>query len=211
MTTPCYLSNEMKPTCNKSILILSLLCFATGLASTYVGFAQSPDFAQLTTQLRATITNKTTSDVVLREAISRLGRVTESPSFWTQIANSTNYTRQHRTRAVFALFRRHGERTGQALALGECLASAKWLDESSVERVTWVFGPFPVEINEGESVYSISVLYGPRIFIRILGDVDEKTFKALIRGTSVSNLKKEPIILQVGYGDDYDEWFRGTP
>ena len=200
----------MQPTRNKCVLNLALLCFAAGMASTLVGFAQAPDFASLTIQLRTVIAERATSDDVLREAISRLGRVTEPPSFWTQIANSTNYSRQHRIRAVFALFRRHGESCGDVLSLGKCLEPAKWLDESSIERVTYVFGHLPIELNEGESVYSISVLDGPKIYIRMPGDIDRETFNALLRGKSVSTLKKEPTILQCGYGDDYDEWFRAA-
>jgi hypothetical protein len=102
------------------------------------------------------------------------------------------------------------------LSLGKCLEPAKWLDESSIERVTYVFGYLPIEVNKGESVYSISFLQGPKIYIRILGDVDQETFNTLLRGKSVANLKKEPTILQIGYGDDYNEWFydawfRGAP
>ena len=68
----------------------------------------------------------------------------------------------------------------------------------------------PVEVNEGETVYSISVLHGPKIFVRLLGDLDQETFTALLRGKGPAHLKKEPTILQCSYDDDYDDWLRGT-
>lgn len=169
-----------------------------------------PDFDQLDIQLRAAITNIAASDDVLLQSISRLGRVTEPASFWAQIADDSSYSIQHRTRAVFALFRRHGEWCGDARSLGACLRPAKWLDQSSVERITYVFGWLPVEVRPGESVYQISVFRGPSVFIRLQGDVDLETLTAFLRGRDTRALKTNPTILECAYGDDYDKWLRGA-
>lgn len=204
------IQTNMSFTSNKSSFKLAILYLAAGILWTSVGQGQVPDFAHLDRQLRATIKDKSTSDSVLRESISRLGRFTESPGFWTEIANDPSYSLCHRTRAVFALFRRHGEWSGEPRSLGKCLAPAKWLNESSIERVTYVLGYLPTEVNPGESVYSITVLSGPKIYIRMRSEVDEETFHALLRGKNVPDLKTEPTILQFGYGDDYDEWLRNV-
>lgn len=200
----------MKSSFNSRFPNPTLPCFIFGMVCIFIGHAQVPDFAKLTVQLRAAITNKTTTDDVLLESISRLGKFSEPPSFWTKIANDPQYSRQHRTRAVFALFRRHGEWSGEAHLLGKCLMPAKWLEESSIEKVPYEFGKLPVDVNPGESVFSISVLHGPSIYVKLAGNVDVETFNALLRGNDVSNLKREPTILQYGYGDDYDDWLRGT-
>lgn len=183
---------------------------AIWMFTAYVAHAQPPpDFEELNSRLLALIADKTTTDQVLLESISRLGRVTEPPAFWNRIADDSGYSRQHRTRAVFALFRRHGERRADVPSLGKCLGKADWLRESIKERVTSMFGPLPAELRPGHSTYSISVLGGPKIYITFPGDVDLVTFKTMLKGNIPADLKADPVIVHIGYGDDYDEWLRG--
>jgi hypothetical protein len=195
---------------NVNSVNLAILCVAANMLWIVIGHAESPDFAQLDHRLRAVIKDKNTSDNDLLEAISRLGKLSEPASFWTQIANDPNYSTRHRTRAVFALFRRHGQWSGEMLSLARCIAPAKWLDESSIERVPYVFGYLPVEVTSGESVYSISVLHSSKIYIRLRGEVNQETFVSLLGGRDVTDLKTEPTILQLGYADGYDDWIRNN-
>ena len=188
-------------------VFVALFTFFLALA----GQAQTiTNFTALDIQLHAAIANTNTPDDLLLESISRLGKITEPPSFWTQIADNTNYSLPHRTRAVFALFRRHGERCGDIQDLRRCLAPAKWLDQSSIQKIPFVFGFLPVEVNSEESIFSISVFYGPKIYIRLRGDVDYKTFVEAIRGEAKEPIKSELIILQCGYADDYEQWLVGS-
>ncbi len=170
---------------------------------------RSPNFSAWDMALHEVITNKGASDELLLQSISRLGRVTEPASFWTRIANDTNYPVSHRTRAVFALLRRHGESTGDLASLGRAIAPAHWLAESTVDRITHVFGRMAIDVNPGssESVFTIRVLNGPNAYIKLQGDVDLDTVSKLIRGEPASNVGS-PTIMQIGYGDDYDEWLR---
>jgi hypothetical protein len=171
----------------------------------------SVDFAKLDNELRATITNAAISDEVLLECISRLGKTTEPASFWTQLANNDAYSIGHRVRAVFALFRRHGQWCGDVGSLGRTLAPARWLDQSNIERVTYVFGNLPIEVNPGESVYRISVLHRASIYVRMQGEVDIATFAGLLRGGHEEAFRSNPRVLECAYGDDYDAWLRNNP
>jgi len=127
------------------------------------------NFVALDNQLRSAITNINTPDSLLLESIAHLGAVTEPPSFWTHIADNTNYTLVHRTRAVFALFRRHGQDHHNIWDLRRCITPANWLKQSPIEKVEQGF--MPVDARPDDTVFSISVLYGPKIFIRLIGHV----------------------------------------
>lgn len=190
--------------------VLALIIALTGLLISSFGmqvaYGQVPDFVRLDEQLHALIKEKSTPDALLLEAISRLGKVTESPAFWTQIANDPSYSSQHRRRAVFALFRRHAEKIGELHLLGEILKPAKWLQESSIVKLPFVFGAVPVDVNPNESIVCISVLYGGDIYIRILGNVEESAVREVLLGKEVKEVSF--VVMQFGYVDGYDEWLR---
>lgn len=164
------------------------------------------NFVALDNQLRSAITNINTPDSLLLESIAHLGAVTEPPSFWTQIADNTNYTLVHRTRAVFALFRRHGQYIHNVWDLRRCLTPANWLKQSPVEKV--VQGFMPVDLRSGDTVFSISVLYGPKIYIRLIGHVEYNAFLRVLLGEGHVDPNSEMLIGEYGYADDYYEWLR---
>ena len=193
---------------SKAVLVMAILCFySTGLW-TVVGYGQVPDFARLDDQLHALIKDKSTPDPTLLEAISRLGKISEPPAFWIQIANDPGYTIQHRRRAVFALFRRHAEYVRELHLLGQFLESSEWFQERSVEKVPFVFGWVPVPPAPNEIIFTISVLGGWKIYMRVAGDVEESTVREILSGKEGEGLDMDLIITQYGYGDDYDEWLR---
>jgi len=53
------------------------------------------------------IADRETNDDDLKEAISRLGKMSEPISFWNNIIKTPAYSVQHRRRCVEALLRRH--------------------------------------------------------------------------------------------------------
>ena len=72
----------------------------------------------------------------------------------------------------------------------------------------FVFGWVPVAPYPNESIFTISVLGGTKIYMRIAGDVEESTVRKVLSGEEGKNLNMELIVTEYGYGDDYDEWLR---
>jgi len=165
------------------------------------------DFAALDLELRSVITNRSTGGAELLEAISRLGPVNEPPQFWTRIANDKSYNLNHRSRAVFALFRRHVP-LGNLAELSGLLAPARWIDEATINQIEPGCGPVPVEQNVGESVFLISPFSRGGIYLRLLGPIDLQQFKSYLKGDPTIKSKPGPAILEIGYSDDYYQWLR---
>jgi hypothetical protein len=171
---------------------------------------QTFSLADIDAVLRSTITNKTASDEALLQAISRLGPRTEPPTFWTEIANDPSYSLWHRTRAVFALFRRHGRTCDSLACLKAVLEPAIWLSESAITKVTPPSGPIPVGTeNPGDTVFQISVFHGPpSIYIRLMGEVPIENFSRVLREQQPMIKAQNAIIFEIGYFDDYDAWLK---
>src|SRR5690349_13054789 len=93
------------PRCHRIVKLALILA----LAETCALSAEPIDFPALDRVLHSVITDRQTSDSNLLQAISRLGPVTEPPSFWWPVIDDSSYSIAHRTRALYALFRRHGE------------------------------------------------------------------------------------------------------
>lgn len=171
------------------------------------------DFVALDADLRAVITNKATSDADLLQAISRFGRVSENPGFWTTIANDESYTALHRSRCVFALFRRHGNHCSGLRQLGNVLAPANWLLEDSILRVENVIGWVPVDVTFGDTIFRIELPHASKdkaasVYIRIAGKVTKSDFIRVIRGLSGAG-PSDYLVQEYGYADDYENWLRG--
>lgn len=163
-------------------------------------------FSALDRSLHSLITNRQTSDVVLLQAISRLGPVTEPPLFWWGVLDDSSFPITHRIRALHALFRRHAETRYAAADLREVMGDGKWFHDATFTKVTYEFGKLPVEVNEGESVFRFTFFGKARIYIRVLGNINEETFAKALKQKS-SPPKDDPIIIQYGYEDDYDRWY----
>ena len=191
-----------------SLIRFAIVASSVALVLGQVGWAQTlTNFETLERELRANITNQHTPDDLLLESISRLGPVAEPASFWTRIADDTNYSLSHRRRAVFALFRRHCDKIGGISDLRRVLMPCAWLKNSRIEKVPFVFGWVPVEVNSGESIFTISVLNGPKIYIRMRGDIDYRRFVSELFGREgEQSANVDMTVLQFGYGDDYEKW-----
>jgi hypothetical protein len=201
------------PRCHRIVKLALILASAEICALS----AEPIDFPALDRALHSVITNRQTSDTVLLQAISRLGPVTEPPSFWWNVIEDSSYSIPHRTRALHALFRRHCETRGSVTDLRNVLGDGKWLHEAACTKVTYVFGWLPVEVNEGESVFMLTVFGSARIYIQVLADIDEEAFAKVLKESpkvvpkvlrpEASHQNVNPAIIRYGYQDDYDRWY----
>jgi hypothetical protein len=176
-------------------------------------------FERLDLQLRSIIQDRNATDESLRQAISRLGPITEPASFWVEITNDPGYSALHRQRCAFAWFRRHGF-GGTLVDIGRMLASATWVDEGNIERLDeknsdglWSDVGLPPFIGvEGESAFAIRVFPESPVrgvvYLRLLGNVSLDTF---IRVVLKGDLNVEPegaipgwhVILEWNVSDEY--------
>ena len=175
----------------------------------------------MTRRCHSIITNRTSTDTELLEAISRLGKTAETPRFWTQVANDPTYGVLHRKRCVMALFRRHGSYQGHAADLANVIDGAKWLHKGDITQVGAITGSIPVDVNIDDTIFLIMVLdqeeqeSGERmkskhfgIYVRVLGKVSLEEFTSVVRTGRPSTGDGNVIIAQYGYADDYEEWLR---
>jgi hypothetical protein len=191
----------------KTLAFLSAVSMIAVLVSNAppVQSQNSVDFERLNAQLLSMITNREASDADLLQAISRLGRVTEPPSFWVKIANDPRYTVKHRKRAIFALLRRHCSHScWTCRELGDTISPGDWINESGIEKITAVTGWFPLVAKPGETVFKISVL-GSDFYLRLLGEVDESVLFAYLRGRGQA-ISSNPEIVEYAFDDGYDDW-----
>lgn len=186
---------------------IALLVIACGCVPAAFPLSAVPaDFAKRDSELRAVIKDRQTSDEDLLQAISRMGKVTEKAEFWKDIADDPTYDTPHRRRVIFALFRRHGQVCTGVVQLARTIGPAKWLQEAKVTKITALTGRIPVDLNLGESVFSFPVLGGPSVYVRVLGDMSSTNFSHLLRQEKSNGDQKDGVILQFGFGDDYDDW-----
>ena len=170
-------------------------------------------------QLRTVIADVHAPDEDVLEAISHLGRHTEKPAFWTQIADNTNYPTLHRARCVLALFRRYVQGEVDLPTVGSDIEPAKWLEQSTIIKFGPEDGlpgnnPIPVDFKEGDSIFQINVLDSWHfIYFRIKGEVTLEQFTSELKGGGENYLTSNKVprlfIEQLGYVDDYDDWLDG--
>jgi hypothetical protein len=166
---------------------------------------QGVDFDSFNRRLISQIENKETTDEMLLQSISRLGKVSEPPTFWTTIANDKTYSIEHRSRCIMALFRRHAQRCSGGRQLSKVLAPVHWLESKDIGRIDVLAGAVPVTPGTDRTVFVIRVLSGAKfaIYISILGKMDTEDFYRMICD---ANGKYNAVVLEYGYADDYDEW-----
>lgn len=181
----------------------------------------NPAFEQMTTKCLSVITNRSSSDGDLLEAISRLGRMSEPATFWTAIIQNPTYGILHRKRCVMALFRRHCSYQAHAADLANVLDAAKWLHSGDITQVGAITGSIPVEVNIDETIFLITVLNREEhetgqdrkskrfgIYMRVPGRVNLEEFRSVVRTGRPSTGDGNIFIAQYGYADDYDDWLR---
>lgn len=192
------------------LLRLALSCILICGFLVHCSGADKVDFEALTKSLRAMISDTETKDTDLEEAISRLGKVSEPASFWSEIFNDPNYSLQHRRRCVQALIRRHAP--GMTLYyLAVFLDRPKWLLDQHITTVNYVVGYIPVQIEPHDTVFHIRLLPGRErdrtdidLYIRVAGKVPREDFSRLLRGwpspQPLPEIAGRPII-EFGFSD----------
>jgi len=149
------------------------------------------------------IANRNISYKELVKAVERLGYETEPPKFWSDIANSTEYTELHRRFAVAELFKRH-IRPGMKLSeLAEVLDSPTWMENSNVRTVESIYGYVPLMRLSPGTVFAVHLFprltgLGWFIYIRISGEIGRDDFLKVLRGYDVEQKVRDAEILEFG-------------
>jgi len=135
------------------------------------------------------ISSSDSSDDQVREAISSLDpivpdrpilvltpRVTgvlrqppEHANFWLQISTNKTFSREHRLRAIAALFRRHAVSCRTLRDLRTLIDSPDWRKECTVREVRRLMAPAPVFFSLDRSIITISIM--PELHARYQVDV----------------------------------------
>jgi hypothetical protein len=166
------------------------------------------DYQVLTRRLQGTIISHETSLDELDEAISRLGSLAENTTFWTRIANDSSYSLPHRSKCIFALFRRHGLLGGCISLLAERLARPTWLRDEDIEEITVITGWIPVGTSPDCTVFRLKVLSDTySIYLKVLGtDIDRAQLSRVLRQNSFwQSGMKDALIMQIGLFDEFTE------
>lgn len=152
------------------------------------------------------ISNKNTTDHDLAWVLYSLGSITESPQFWSAIANDSAYRVSHRRFCVFQLFRRHvppGENIAEMAVL---LDQPRWVSDQDILIVTALGGKIPVKWTFEDTVFVLDVLPKSEdrwaVYLKISGKVDRDGFICLIRGTAPVWSRTSASVLEVGFTSD---------
>jgi hypothetical protein len=124
------------------------------------------------------------------EAVRRLGRANEPPSFWTAIANDPTYPLAHRRTAVLQLFMRHVAPGTPLAQLVRILDGAPWLEDEDVALVEDIGGFAGLTTGLGDIAFRITVLpdsdAGAFVFLALDATLDRLAFAATVRGGGIA-------------------------
>ncbi len=152
------------------------------------------------------ISNSDSSDDAVREAISSLDPIVpdkpilviaprvigflrqppEDASFWLQIGTNKTFSREHRLRAIAALFRRHAVSCHTLRDLRKLIESPDLRKECIVRRVTHLRSPAPVAVSLDSSIIKISIM--PKSDARYQVDVWMRLAKSRMADADVHGL-----------------------
>src|SRR5947209_7648586 len=147
--------------------------------------------------LFSTIAKRGTAAPKLDEAIARLPMPpNEPPQFWSRIANDPTYSRYHRRRAVFQLFRRHIHVGMRLSEVAHLLNRPTWLHASDIVEIKYILGKIPVRTDPRDTVFVLLVPPVPRqntaaIYVRVTGKIAQWEFRSLLLGTGKARLQTE--------------------
>ncbi|MBW8039908.1 MAG: hypothetical protein FVQ85_07920 [Planctomycetes bacterium] len=171
------------------------------LIATCLGCAKKED----TNTPLSTIANEKVRYKELVKVVQKLGPATESPKFWSDIANSTEYTKLHRRLAVVELFRRHALSGMKLSHLVQILDNPVWLEDSNVRIITILAGYIPLKELSPGTVFEIHVfpeLTGLEwsIYLRVSGKIRQDDFLKVLHGQEVEQEIIDVKILEIGLG-----------
>ena len=156
--------------------------------------------------LLLTIADPKTNRDALIQAIQDLTQdVVEPAQFWADIANNVEYSKDHRRRAIFELFRRHVAPGMTIFELAKILDNPNWLAEEDIYVIIDLAGEIPVELTADDTVFVLNIFpdlpdgryQNWAIYLRVSGKVDTQDFFNLLQGDeTVSSSVKEAEILE---------------
>jgi len=148
----------------------------------------------------------------LLQAIRKLGPVTESERYWTDIANSKSYSKEHRRLAVFLLFKRFISPGITLYELARILDMPGWLTKEDITIVTVQGGKIPVTWSFEDTIFVLTVFPDVQdtnnryanwaIYLKVAGKIKRDEFIEIIHGKPVSENVKNAELLQIGFSPD---------
>jgi hypothetical protein len=151
------------------------------------------------------IANKNIDDGQLMSAIRALGRTTEPPYFWTNIANNKEYRLAHRRHAIFQLFSRHVRPKKKLSDVALVLKEPNWLEDRDLAIIEDLAGHIPVQLTSHNTVFVIYVLPELRpsdrfmVFLSVSGNIERNEFLRLLRGEEVDQTTKDSWVIEIGF------------
>lgn len=143
-------------------------------------------------ELLITIADPQIDEETLADAIQALGTVDEDAQFWADITNSSQYSQQHRRRAVFALFQRHIYPPITLGELADILDNPSWIKSEDIGVVGELAGEIPVIYNPEDTVFVLPIF--PEvpdghyafwaIYLRVEGKIAAETLGNILYGRS---------------------------
>jgi hypothetical protein len=161
------------------------------------------DFNVLTRQLQGIIADRRSAPSDLQQAILRLGPVSESPKFWSRIANDASYSANQRQACIMALLQRHGHSAAELRDLAALLNQPTWLKDRDIENVIMNFGPMPVQWTPDDTVIVFRVF--PElptlaiVYVKLAGKVDRALVSRILRSESSGPLEGGQLILDIAF------------
>ncbi len=88
------------------------------------------------------------------DGVSRLKGNTPSADL-RKVADNDSFAREKRAEAIFSLFVNHLKLSQGAAKVGETLKAEKWLNDSSLERLSVLIGWLPVKMTFEDTVFCL--------------------------------------------------------
>jgi hypothetical protein len=151
----------------------------------------------------STIARRDVEEAEFMRAIESLGAVTESPRFWTDLANSPDFGKIRRGHCVMQLFRRHVPPGTKLSGLGRVLDRPDWLRDEDVDVVADLGGKVPVRWTLEDTVFVLRVVpelpgKSEAVYLRVSGKVDRGAFLKALRGQEVDPGTADATVLEIG-------------
>jgi len=149
------------------------------------------------------ISDKNTEYTKLIKVVQQLGPVRESSKFWSDIANSKEYTKRHRRVAVFELIKRHVTPGMYLSQLTDIFDKPTWLENRNLNHILVIAATVPLKKFSPGTLFSLKVLPGQAenrliVYWRISGDISRDDFLKVMWGQDVKQCIKDTRILEVG-------------
>ncbi len=125
-----------------AVAVSAACCGCTPLSQRIASRAEEPGEGRQASSLHrypfTVFSSKDASEAELTRAVQALGDVSEPASFWSSMANDTDFPTHVRRHCAMQLFRRHVRRNMSLARLAEALGKPSWVSKKSLAS-----GPMP--------------------------------------------------------------------